>query len=82
MTGSSRGTPADMSQNTFAEVQTLLQDLDFPADKDAIVEHARQRGGAPDSDAVRALRAMPLATYRNMSEIRSSVDLPPDETPE
>jgi hypothetical protein len=71
-----------MSHDTFSEVQTLLQDLDFPADKDAIVEHARQRGGAPDSDAVRALRAMPLATYRNMSEIRSSVDLPPDETPE
>ena len=71
-----------MSHHTFAEVQTLLQDLDFPADKDAIVQHAQQRGGAADSDAVRALRAMPLATYQNMSEIRSSVDLPPDETPE
>jgi hypothetical protein len=31
---------------------------------------------------VRALRAMPVATYRNISEIRSSVDLPPDETPD
>ncbi len=71
-----------MSHNTFAEVQSLLEDLDFPADKDAIVNHAQQRGGAPDSDAVRTLRALPLATYRNMSEIRSSVDLPPDETPE
>ena len=71
-----------MSHNTFAEVQSLLEDLDFPADKDAIVNHAQQRGGAPDSDAVRALRAMPLATYQNMSEIRSSVDLPPDQTPE
>jgi Protein of unknown function (DUF2795) len=70
-----------MTQNTFAEVQTLLEDLDFPADKDAIVAHAEQRGGAPDSAAVRALRAMPLATYRNISEIRSSVDLGPDETP-
>jgi hypothetical protein len=70
-----------MSHNTFAEVQTLLEDLDFPADKDTIVSHATERGGAPDSAAVRALRAMPLATYRNMSEIRSSVDLPPDETP-
>ena len=71
-----------MSHNTFAEVQSLLEDLDFPAEKDAIVRHAEQKGGAHDSDAVRALRAMPLATYRNMSEIRSSVDLPPDETPE
>ncbi|MGK5681263.1 DUF2795 domain-containing protein [Actinoplanes sp. URMC 104] len=68
--------------STFSEVQTLLQDLDFPADKDAIVRHAEQRGGDHDSPAVRALRAMPLATYRNISEIRSSVDLPPDQTPD
>ncbi len=71
-----------MSHDTFAEVQSLLEDLDFPADKEAIVNHAAERGGAPDSAAVRALRAMPLATYRNMSEIRSSVDLRPDETPD
>jgi hypothetical protein len=71
-----------MSENTFAEVQSLLDDLDFPADKDAIVAHATERGGSPDSPAVRALRAMPLATYRNMSEIRSSVDLGPDQTPD
>jgi hypothetical protein len=71
-----------MSTNTFAEVQALLEDLDFPADKDAVVRHAEERGGSPDSAAVKALRAMPLATYRNISEIRSSVDLPPDETPD
>jgi Protein of unknown function (DUF2795) len=71
-----------MSQNTFTEVQSLLDDLDFPADKDTIVSHATERAGTPDSAAVRALRAMPVATYRNISEIRSSVDLPPDETPD
>jgi hypothetical protein len=71
-----------MSTDTFAEVQTLLEDLDFPADKDAIVRHATERGASPDSAAIRALRAMPLATYRNFSEIRSSVDLGPDETPD
>ena len=66
---------------TFTEVQTLLQDLDFPADKDAVVRHAEARAGH-DAPAVKALRAMPLATYNNMSEIRSSVDLPPSETPD
>jgi hypothetical protein len=71
-----------MTRDTFAEVQTLLEDLDFPADKDRIVAHATGRGAAEDSPAVRALRAMPLATYRNISEIRSSVDLGPDETPD
>jgi uncharacterized protein DUF2795 len=70
-----------MSTDTFAEVQTLLEDLDFPADKDTIVQHATGRGGPPDSAAVRALRALPLATYRNISEVRSSVDLGPDATP-
>ncbi|MEU8607296.1 DUF2795 domain-containing protein [Actinoplanes sp. NPDC048791] len=71
-----------MSHKTFTEVQELLEDLDFPADKDAIVAHATQRAGSADDAAVRALRAMPLASYRNMSEVRSSVDLGPDETPD
>ena len=71
-----------MTNDTFSEIQDLLNDLDFPADKDAIVAHATERGGDRDSAAVRALRAMPLATYRNMSEVRSSVDLGPDETPD
>jgi hypothetical protein len=70
-----------MSTDTFSQVQTLLEDLDFPADKDAIVRHAEGRGAQHDSAAIRALRAMPLATYRNISEVRSSVDLGPDETP-
>jgi hypothetical protein len=70
-----------MSTDAFTEVQDLLDDLDFPADKDAIVRHAVGRGAPDDSRAVKALRAMPVATYRNMSEIRSSVDLPPDEMP-
>lgn len=71
-----------MSHDTFADVQTLLEDLDFPADKEQIVAHASGRGAAADSPAVRALRAMPLATYRNISEVRSSVGLGPDETPD
>lgn len=71
-----------MSRKTFTEVQELLEDFDFPADKAAIVAHATRRAGSDDDPAVRALRAMPLATYRNMSEVRSSVDLGPDQTPD
>ena len=66
----------------FTDVQDLLQDGDFPADKEALVAHAESRGGAQDSAAGRALRAMPLGTYNNISEVRSSVALPPDETPD
>jgi aerobic carbon-monoxide dehydrogenase small subunit len=64
-----------MTDDTFSEVQTLLEDLDFPADKEHIVAHAEARGAADDSPAVKALRAMPPDVYRNISEIRSSVDL-------
>jgi Protein of unknown function (DUF2795) len=71
-----------MTDDTFSEVQTLLDDLDFPADKEQIVTHATGRGADADSPAVKALRGMPLAVYRNMSEVRSSVDLGPDETPD
>ena len=46
------------------------------------MEHATQRAGSADTAAVRTLRAMPLATYRNISEVRSSVDLSPEETPD
>ena len=66
----------------FTEVQELLQDVDFPADKESLVAHAESRGGAHDSQAVKALRAMPLGTYQNISEVRSSVGLTPDEMPD
>jgi hypothetical protein len=70
-----------MTMKTFMEIQELLDDLDFPAEKEQIVAHALERG-AFASPAVRALRALPLSTYRNMSEVRSSVRLAPDETPD
>jgi hypothetical protein len=60
----------------WAHVQEALSDLDFPATKEEIVRHAEGYG---DGTAVRLLRAMPLATYRNISEIRSSVRLDPAE---
>jgi hypothetical protein len=71
-----------MTDTAFRQIQSLLEDLDFPADKEAIVEHATGKGADRGSDAVRALRAMPLGTYRNMSEVRSSVDLDPSQTPD
>jgi hypothetical protein len=71
-----------MTSDTFSEVQTLLEDLDFPAEKEHIVAHAEARGAASDSPVVKALRAMPPDVYRNIAEIRSSVNLAPDEMPD
>ncbi|MQY04816.1 hypothetical protein ACRB68_28780 [Actinomadura sp. RB68] len=54
--------------------------MDFPAGKDAIVEHARHRGA--DETQLRALRAMPRADYDNLAEVLRSVpvDPAPDRT--
>lgn len=58
----------------WTHVQEALRDLDFPATKEEIVRHAEGYG---DRTTVRMARALPLATYRNMGEIRSSVPLDP-----
>lgn len=65
-----------MNGTSWAHIQEALSDLDFPASKDEIVVHAEQYGGW---QAARVLRALPVAEYRNMSELRSSVRLDPAE---
>jgi Protein of unknown function (DUF2795) len=69
------GYDSSMDSSVFAAVQQALADLDFPASKDAIVRHAQDRSAA--EAALRLLKALPLATYRSISEIRSSVPLDP-----
>jgi Protein of unknown function (DUF2795) len=63
-----------MSDARWGDVAEALNDLDFPATKDDVVEHARRRG-APDP-VQRLLRGLPWETYANMSEIRRAG--PPD----
>jgi Protein of unknown function (DUF2795) len=58
----------------WGDVAEALNDLDFPATKNDVVEHARQRG-AP-GPVQRLLRGLPVETYANMSEIRKAA--PPD----
>ena len=66
-----------MHETAWGRVAETLNDIDFPAAKDEIVRHAQARGAS--DDAMRLLRALPLATYQNISEIRSSVPLDPAE---
>lgn len=63
-----------MNGTSWAQVAEALNDLDFPADKDQIVTHSEQYG---DWNVVRLLKALPVATYRNIAELRSSVRLEP-----
>jgi hypothetical protein len=64
-----------MDATGWTDVQDALNDLDFPAEKEAVVAHAERSGGT--ETARHLLRALPLGTYRNISEIRSSVRLDP-----
>src|SRR4030095_11713196 len=65
-----------MNGTSWAHVQEALSDLDFPASKDDIVTYAEQYG---DWEAVRLVKALPIATYRNMNELRASVRFDPAE---
>ncbi len=56
-------------------VKAALNDLDFPADKAQILEHARRNGADPVTG--RALAALPVARYDSMAEVLRSVEVDP-----
>jgi hypothetical protein len=64
-----------MEQIIWTRTGEVLDDLDVSATKGEIVDHADCRGG-PD-DVVRPVRGLPLATYENIGELRSSLRLDP-----
>ena len=57
------------------DVVRYLQDVDYPAGKEALVD-AAERASAPE-DVVRSLRAIPPVEYRNPAEVRRSVPVHP-----
>lgn len=60
---------------TAQEVLAHLNDVDYPADKDALVSAAERAGGS--EEVVRALRAIPPVDYRNRDEVVRSLRLDP-----
>lgn len=64
-----------MEQSGWRSVAEALNDLDFPATRQEIVDHALDKRA--DHQALRLLRGLPVETYRNISEVRSSVPLDP-----
>lgn len=52
-------------------LRAALSDVDYPADKDALLAGA-QRTGA-DTDTVRALRSIPPVSYADLTEVLRSV---------
>lgn len=72
--------PAPTAPNGDAAVHRReLSGVDFPADKDRLVEQARH-GGA-DEETVRALRAVPPESYGGFGQVLVSVPLADDGGP-
>jgi hypothetical protein len=60
---------------TPEDVLRYLQDVDYPAGKEALVD-AAERAGAPEA-VVRSLRAIPPVEYRSRAEVARSVPVDP-----
>lgn len=58
-----------------SEVLRHLTNLDYPAQRDDVIREAERQDAPPD--VVKALRGLPLVSYRNDQEIVRSADLDP-----
>jgi hypothetical protein len=54
-----------------SSVRAALDDVTYPVSKEQLVEHVERKGSA--EEAVRALRALPLADYRNEGDVLRSI---------
>jgi len=61
------------ASTTHQRLRHALEDVDFPAEKDRLVDQALENDA--DAQTVRALRAIPPVEYRSLSEVLSSVSL-------
>lgn len=68
------------ASTTPSRLRNCLNDVDYPADKDALLEAAARNGC--DDETARALRAIPPETYANLSEVLASVTLGDDDLTE
>ncbi|WP_209307671.1 DUF2795 domain-containing protein [Geodermatophilus sp. DF01-2] len=60
---------------TADDVMRSLTDVDYPADKEALLAAAERRGASPE--VLRAIRAVPPVDYRNGDEVVRSLRLDP-----
>jgi hypothetical protein len=53
------------------KVRQAIGDVDYPASKEQLVAHVEAKNS--DAEATRAIRALPLADYRNEGEVLRSI---------
>ena len=65
-----------VASTTRSELRKCLNDVDFPANKQDLLDAADRNGC--DDETVRALRAMPPETYTNVGQVAASVTIADD----
>jgi hypothetical protein len=60
-----------MDSNGWAAVAQALADVDFPSNKQDLVNHVRN-GGA-DHRTVEIVQALPIGVYRNLVDVRDAL---------
>jgi hypothetical protein len=63
---------------TRDHLKECLDEIDYPASKDDLLDAAIRKG---DATAVQALRAIPPVDYTNLTEVFGAVEFEDDDTP-
>lgn len=64
-----------MNATTLENVREAIDGLDYPASKDAVVEHATQQGAG--EKVLGLVRALPVAIYTNREEVLAAIPFHP-----
>jgi hypothetical protein len=65
-----------VSSTTRSQLRKCLNDVDFPANKQDLIDAAHRNGC--DDETVRAMRAIPPETYTNTGQVAASVTIADD----
>jgi len=60
-----------MNNPDFIQAQKYLDNVDYPVDRDTLVEHARDHGA--DDDIISTLEGLPDRTYNSPTEVSSDI---------
>ncbi|WP_055403232.1 MULTISPECIES: DUF2795 domain-containing protein [unclassified Mycobacterium] len=65
-----------VASTTRSQLRQCLNDVDFPADKQDLLDAAGRNGC--DDDTIRTLRGIPPETYNNAAQVAASVTIADD----
>ncbi|AKH38095.1 MULTISPECIES: DUF2795 domain-containing protein [Nitrosomonas] len=60
-----------MAKANPIQVQKYLSGMDYPADKDEIIDHAKDQGA--DNDVVQILQQLPERDYKTAADVSKAI---------